>query len=167
MRNSLPFIFLLLFVFACSRLTEEEKLQRARDAMSSGKHDEAFQYYQMLYNEHPESEHRAEALYTKAAIVQNHRKDFTTAITLYRRLAEEYPDDERSAGAMFLVGFIYHNELHNLDSARVAYEEFIRRYPESEMIPSAQFELTNLGKDPAEIIGLGSKGDVTQQSPEK
>jgi len=42
--------------------------------------------------------------------------------------------------------------LKNIDSARIAYEDFIKRYPSNQLVVSAQFELGNLGKDPAEIL---------------
>lgn len=144
--------FLLLLLPACSQLAEEEKMQRAKQAHQAGDYDEALKYYQMLYNEHPKSPLRAEALNAEAAIQQNHRRDYLSAIQLYQKLADEYPNDQNAPGALFLVGFIYHNELKMLDSAKAAYEAFIQKYPNSEMIPSAQFELANLGKDPSEFI---------------
>lgn len=161
--KTLLLAFSLLFL-SCSQLVEEEKLQRAKQSLAAGNYEEALMYYQMLYNEHPQSKYRPEALYAKASIHQNYRRDFRTAIELYRRLATEYPNDPNAPGALFLVGFIFHNELRMLDSAKAAYEEFLNRYPQSDMVSSAQFELANLGKDPSEL--LESKTRVAQQREE-
>jgi TolA-binding protein len=163
----IPLFLCCLFFVSCSPLAEEEKMQRAKQALAAGNYDDALMYYQMLYNEHPQSKYRAEALYAKATIHQNHRRDFQTAIHLYRRLANEYPNDTNAPGALFLVGFIYHNELRNLDSARAAYGEFLARYPSSEMVASAQFELANLGKEPGDILSESERKEAAQKKKAK
>jgi TolA-binding protein len=150
-------IFLLLLLTGCSKPTEEELWNKGVDAQKSDNFDKALSSYQLLMKEYPKSEKVPEALYAIASIYQNNKQDstkhhFQKAIEAYQRLVNEYPHHATASSASFLIGFIYNNELKNTDSAKAAYEFYISRYPTSPMIESARFELSNLGREPADIL---------------
>ena len=160
--------FLLSMVLAftingCSKPNAEEMFNKGVDAQRAEQYDNAVIFYQDLINEYPDSTRTPEAYYAIATIYQNQKKDYHKAIQTFRQLVKKYPDHATASSASFLVGFIYNNDLKDTDSARIAYEEFIKRYPNNQLVVSAQFELNNLGKDPAEILEI--QADVAQENP--
>lgn len=150
-------VICLTLVIACKKLTDEDLWTKGVDAQKVEKLDEALQNYQQILDDYPNSPKVPDALFAIGSICQNQRRDINKAIVSYRRIVQEYPSHPTASGALFLIGFLYNNELKNVDSARSAYEEYLRKYPDGPMAPSAKFELSNLGKDPNDIISLSSK----------
>ena len=148
------FIFLcIVFVFiGCSKPSAEEMFNQGVDAQKAEQYDDAIASYQELIKAYPDSARTPEAVYAIGTIYQNHKHSNHEAIQTYRLLVEKYPNHATAANASFLIGFIYNNELKNTDSARIAYKEFIKRYPTNQLVVSAQFEMSNFGKDPTEIL---------------
>jgi TolA-binding protein len=165
MKFILCFTAMMFTLIGCSRPSAEEMYKKAEDAQRGEQYDIAVTSFQELIKTYPDSARTPEAYYAVGTIYQNHLKSYHSAIQAFRQLADKYPKHPTSSSALFLVGFIYNNELKNLDSARFAYEEFIKRYPGDQLVVSAQFELNNLGKDPAEI--LKSQTLMTEEPPKK
>lgn len=152
--NKTMFVALLTFfaLNSCSKLSEEEMLNKAIEAQKASQFNEALEGYEQFLQEYPKSVKVPEALYAMGSIYQSNKRDLRKAVDTYKRIVRDYPEHATASSASFLVGFIFNNELKNSDSAKMAYEEFLKRYPSSPMAPSARFELDNLGKDPEEII---------------
>ena len=151
------FIFVLTIVLVftligCSKPSAEEMFNKGADSQKAEQYDDAIASYQELIKAYPDSARTPEAVYAVGTIYQNHKHSFHQAIQTFRLLVEKYPNHATAPNASFLIGFIYNNELKNIDSARIAYEDFLKRYPDNQLVASVQFELSNLGKDPAEIL---------------
>lgn len=143
----------LMFIFAgCSKPSAEEMYKKGEDAQRAEQFDDALASYQELTATYPDSARTPEAWYAIGIIYQNHKQSYHQAIQAFRQLVDKYPNHATSSSASFLIGFIYNNDLKNIDSARIAYENFIKRYPDNQLADDAQFELSNLGKSPDEII---------------
>ena len=157
-------LFTLILMFAligCSKPSAEEMFNKGVEAQKAEQYDAAIDSYRELIRAYPDSTRTQEAYYAMATIYQNYKHSYHLAIHKFRQLVNKYPDHATSPSASFLIGFIYNNDLKNIDSARIAYEDFIKRYPTNQLVASAQFELSNLGKDPAEI--LKAQAQVVQE----
>jgi len=158
------FILVLMFVLTgCSKPSAEEMFNKGVDAQKAEQYDAAIELYQELVMAYPDSARTPEAYYAIATICQNYKHSYHQAIYTFRQLVEKYPNHATSPSASFLIGFIYNNDLKNIDSARIAYGNFIKQYPTNPLVVSAQFELSNLGKDPAEI--LKTQAELTKEKP--
>lgn len=164
---SICLIFTVILFVGCSKPSAEEMFSKGVKAQISEQYDDALIYYQELIQTYPDSARTPEAYYAMGAIYQNHQKSFHQAIDMYRQLVEKYPTHVTSPNASFLIGFIYSNELHNIDSARISYGEFLKRYPTNQLASSAQFELSNLGKEPSEILNEQSQILSSESKVEK
>ncbi len=148
---AIPLIFIVGLI-GCSRPSAEELYTKGSDAQRAENYDEAIASFQDLIKMYPDSARTPEAAYAIGAIYQNNKHQFPLAIQAYRFLVEKYPGHATAPNAAFLIGFIYNNELKQVDSARLAYEDFLKRYPTNQLVQSVQFELSNLGKDPTDIL---------------
>ena len=160
-------LILLCGLIGCSRPSAEEIYNKGLDAQRAENFDAAIASYQELIKTYPDSARTPEAAYAIGAIYQNHTHQFPLAIQAFRFLVEKYPNHATAPNAAFLIGFIYNNDLKNSDSARIAYEDFLRRYPANQLVQSVQFELSNLGKDPAEILKAQTQMADEGQKPAK
>jgi TolA-binding protein len=163
MRYLIAAIVLVLSFTGCSKPSAEEIFKKGEDAQKIEQYDAAITSYQELIKAYPDSARTPEACYAIASIYQNQKQLYHQAIQAYRQLVEKYPNHATSPSASFLIGFIYNNDLKNIDSARIAYEDFLKRYPMDQLVVSAQFELRNLGKDPAEILKAQTQVLVAQE----
>ncbi|MGD0590551.1 MAG: tetratricopeptide repeat protein [Bacteroidota bacterium] len=162
------FTFVLMFALnGCSKPSAEEMFSKGVDAQKAEQYDAAITSYQELIAAYPESARTPEAWYAIGTIYQNHKQSYHQAIHTFRQLVEKYPNHATSPSASFLIGFIYNNDLKNIDSARIAYEDFIKQYPTNQLVASAQFELSNLGKDPAEILKAQAQVAQEETKPAK
>ena len=159
---------LLMFIFtSCSKPSAEEMFNQGTDAQKAEQYDEAITSYQALFNAYPDSARAPEAVYAIGTIYQNHKHSYHQAIQTFRTLVEKYPNHATAANAYFLIGFIYNNELKNRDSARILYEDFLKRYPGNQLTESVRFELSNLGKDPSEILKAQMQVAQEEMKPAK
>jgi outer membrane protein assembly factor BamD (BamD/ComL family) len=158
---------LTILLIGCSKPTSTEALQQAEqflaqartaaDTVSSADQlarifSPAIEAFREVVDGYPGTPEAERALFSIAATYNNESQEFPSAIEGYRRYVQEYPEGERAAVSMFLIGYIYNNQLGNIDSARAAYTRFLEKFPTHEMAPSAQFELSNLGKSPEELL---------------
>jgi TolA-binding protein len=160
-------LFIVFTLVGCSKPSAEEMFNRGVDAQKAEQYDDAIAAYQELIKAYPDSARTPEAAYAIGTIYQNHKHSYHQAIQTYRLLVEKYPNHATAANASFLIGFVYNNELKNIDSARIAYEEFIKRYPANQLVVSAQFEMSNLGKDPTEILKAQAQMAQEETKPGK
>jgi outer membrane protein assembly factor BamD (BamD/ComL family) len=142
-----------LFLFGCTKLTEEELWQKVEQSRIGGNFDSTIQVCQIIVQEYPNGQKASAALYLLGETYQNGKHDYHTAINYYQAFVKKYPDLNSTPVAMFIIGFIYNNNLQMIDSARIAYQEFVTKFPNHELASSAKFELENLGKSPDEIVG--------------
>jgi TolA-binding protein len=152
MRYLIAGIVVVLTFAGCSKQSAEEMFNKGSDAQKAEQYDAAIASYQELIKAYPDSTRTSEAVYAIGTIYQNQKHSYHQAIQTFRSLVEKYPNHATASNASFLIGFIYNNELKNIDSARIAYEDFLKRYPTNQLVASVQFELSNLGKDPADIL---------------
>jgi len=160
-------ICIVFTLASCSRQSAEEMFNKGSDAQKAEQYDVAIASYQELINAYPDSARTPEAVYAIGTIYQNHKHSYHQAIQTFRFLVEKYPNHGTASNASFLIGFIYNNELKNNDSARIAYEDFLKRYPTNQLVASVQFELSNLGKDPAEILKAQTQMAQEETKPAK
>jgi TolA-binding protein len=165
----LPFltIVFLFGLIGCSKQSAEEMFTKAQDAQKSEQYDASIDLYQDLINAYPDSARTPEAVFAIGTIYQNHKHSYHQAIQSFRFLVEKYPNHATAANASFLVGFIYNNDLKNIDSARIAYEDFLKRYPTNQLVESVKFEISNLGKDPADILKAQTQIAAEEMKPAK
>ena len=142
-----------LFLFGCTKLTEEELWQKVEQSRTGGNFDSTIQVCQIIVQEYPNGQKASAALYLLGETYQNGKHDYHTAINYYQAFVKKYPDLNSTPVAMFIIGFIYNNNLQKIDSARIAYQEFVTKFPNHDLASSAKFELENLGKSPDEIVG--------------
>ena len=165
------FFFILIFIsftlVGCSKPSAEEMFNQGADAQKAEQYDAAIATYQELIKAYPDSARTPEAAYAIGTIYQNHRHSYHQAVQTYRFLVDKYPNHATASNASFLIGFIYNNELKNIDSARIAYEDFLKRYPTNQLVQSVQFELSNLGKDPSEILKAQTQMAQEEMKPAK
>jgi TolA-binding protein len=154
-------------LIGCSKPSAEEMFNKGVEAQKAEQYDAAIDSYRELIRAYPDSTRTPEAYYAMATIYQNYKHSYHLAIHKFRQLVNKYPDHATSPSASFLLGFIYNNDLKNIDSARIAYEDFIKRYPTNQLVASAQFELSNLGKDPAEILKVQAQVAQEETKPAK
>ena len=163
-------LFTLILMFAligCSKPSAEEMFNKGVEAQKAEQYDAAIDSYRELIRAYPDSTRTPEAYYAMATIYQNYKHSYHLAIHKFRQLVNKYPDHATSPSASFLIGFIYNNDLKNIDSARIAYEDFIKQYPTNQLVASAQFELSNLGKDPSEILKAQAQVAQEETKPAK
>ena len=159
-----------LFLFGCSKMTDDELWQKVEQSRATGNFDSTIQVCQMVVREYPNGQKASAALYLLGETYQNGKHDYHTAINYYQAFVKKYPDLNSTPVAMFIIGFIYNNNLQKIDSARIAYQEFVTKFPNHELASSAKFELENLGKNPDEIIGTNKDVAVKggkSKSPKK
>jgi TolA-binding protein len=158
---------IMLTLISCSKPSAEEMFNKGVDEQRAEQYDDAIASYKELIKTYPDSTRTPEAVYAIGSICQNHKNDYYQAIQSYRHLVEKYPNHATAANASFLIGFIYNNSLKNIDSARIAYEDFLKRYPMNQLVESVKFEISNLGKDPAEILKAQTQAAQETTKPSK
>lgn len=159
-----------LFLFGCSRMTEDELWQKAEQSRTGNNFDSTIQVCQTIVHEYPNGRKASAALYLLGETYQNGKHDYHAAINYYQAFVKKYPDLNSTPVAIFIIGFIYNNNLQMIDSARMAYQEFITKFPSHDLASSAKFELENLGKSPDEIVGTNKDAAVKggkSKSPKK
>lgn len=150
-----------LFLFGCSKMTEDELWQKVEQTRTGSNFDSTIQLCQMIVHDYPDGRKTSAAMYLLGETYQNGKHDYHAAINYYQAFVKKYPDLNSAPVAMFIIGFIYNNNLQMMDSARITYQEFIAKFPTHDLATSAKFELENLGRSPEEIVG--TKSDVASK----
>jgi len=159
-----------LFLFGCSKMTEDELWQKVEQSRAGNNFDSTIQVCHRIVQEYPNGQRASAALYLLGETYQNGKHDYHTAINYYQAFVKKYPGLNATPIAMFIIGFIYNNNLQMIDSAKIAYQEFVAKFPSHELASSAKFEIENLGKSPDEIIGTNKDVAVKggkSKSPKK
>jgi len=151
---------LLMMMFVnCSRdsvKTAEGYWDLGRESFNNKKYEESIAYYQKLVKRFPQDTLAIQALFSVAEIYKNNLKDFTKSIDSYNQILSQFSADPKTPNASFMIGYIYANDLNDYDKAKASYEKFIELYPDHMLVPSAQWEIENLGKSLDEIPQLQS-----------
>ncbi len=125
-----------------------------RSDVTANKAMGTIEYLIKEFNDHPII---PEALYLKANIYLNDKKDFYRALNTYQEIIYKYKGSSFEPISRFMIGYIYANVQPDFPKARAAYQTFLEKYPEHELAPSVQFELEYLGKQINNIDELTSK----------
>ena len=176
------FVTALLLIAGCSKKSApelfkeaEETQQRAQRVVDSlGRaanigeiFGEVVEGYEKVFREHPASSEAEQALFKVGEIqagILNRPED---ALKAFRRYAEAFPSTPKTETAMFMVGYIFNNDLNMIDSAKAAYTRFLERFPDAELATSAQYELSNLGKKPEDLLPLEPGEPQVASTPKK
>ncbi len=142
----------LCSLIGCSKPNAEEMYKKGESAQRDENYDGALEAYRELIGTYPDSTRTPEAYYAAGVIYQNYKHNNRAALNTYRDLAEKFPHHPVASNAAFLLAFIYENDFHQLDSAKAAFEYFLNTYPNDALSSSARLELSNLGKDPDQIL---------------
>jgi len=148
-------LFLIALMFAsCSRKSDRELEQLAKNAEQQKNWAIAVDYYAEIVDRFPQTALAESSQYRIATIYSNDAelKDARRAVHSYLRFHALFPKSPRAPVALFLAGFLYNNELHSIDSARMVYQDYLQQYPDHELAASAKYELETLGKDPNELM---------------
>jgi TolA-binding protein len=164
MRIFLLYLSVIFLFSSCSKKTEEQYLQEAKNARDQKNYQLAIENYQQLADHYKSSESAEKAQLAIAAVYNNEMHDFEKAATAYQKFYSMYPGSKDAPSALFLAGFLLSNELHKYDSAKIMYEMFLQKFPDHELAASAKFELSTLGKDPGQFISpeVTSKTDSSK-----
>ena len=158
-KQVITFTFILIFLAACGKNSDESLYQTAKSNIDEGKFAEAIEDFKRIINEYPKSNYTAASKFELGKLYQGHvlpriprEESIKEAINYYSQINTEYPDSVEAVSSLFMIAFLEANEIGNLDKARETYEEFLKRYPNHELAISARAELNNLGKTPEEIL---------------
>lgn len=144
----------------CSaKKTDKQLFDEAQNFLKQDKVPEAVMAFEMIVNDHSDSEIAPEALSQLAGLYQNkliksisERENLEKAIELFKKLHNDYPKTTFAPSGLFMAGFINANELQKYDEATKLYKQFLEEYPEDELAASAKAELDNMGLSPEEIL---------------
>lgn len=158
-------VFSILLLISCSKTTDQQYLDQAKNLFKENKVAEAIASYKSLLEEYPESSLAPKALIELANLYQNHadktltsEQSFDNAQKYFREVFDKYQNSDEAPKALFMSAFILANELKRYDDATEAYKLFIEKYPRNPLAVAAQEELDNMGLSPEEIL---KKKEVT------
>jgi soluble lytic murein transglycosylase-like protein/TolA-binding protein len=120
---------------AQTKLTEAERLRRARIYQFNRSFAEARPHWLALVNEFPQSAARAEALFQLGRGLFLEDK-FAEAIKWYERVHDEFPQKDEGEQGFYFVGHCY-QYLNDADKAVARYEAFLKAYPNSDFVGTA------------------------------
>ncbi len=141
-----------IFLFGCSRMSEDQLLSEAQKAYTEKDYPKAIKHFEELVDRFPKGQFSETSQLRIGTIYSDDLQDFPKAIESYRKCMTLFPESGAVAKSKFLIGFVFNNYLHQYDSARAAYEEFLAKYPNHEMAASAKFEIETMGKDIDQIF---------------
>jgi TolA-binding protein len=146
-------------VVSCSKLTDQQYLDQAKNLLKENKVNEAVSSYKSIIEDYPDSKLAPKALVELANLYQNQldknlppAESFDMAQKYFREVYDKYPNSEEASKALFMSAFILANELKRYDDATEAYKLFIEKFPRNPLAVSAQEELDNMGLSPEEIL---------------
>lgn len=158
MKNLFLLLLTSILFVSCSK-NDQEIFENAEQLKNRNQYQQAFDEYDKIVKEHPDSKYAPDALFNMAYFYQNkYLKNVTpeqsnqNAAKLFRQVFDKYPDYSKAPEALFYSGFILANELKEYSDATSAYNLFLRNYPDHELATSAKYELDNMGKSPDDIL---------------
>jgi len=159
MKSIIALLTLLLIIGCSTKKSDKELFDEAQKNLKEDKIPEAVMAFEVLVNDHSDSELAPETLSQLGSLYQNkqikslsEKENLEKAITIFKKLHDEYPSSSYAPSGLFMAGFIYANELQNYEEAEALYKQFLSEYPDDDLAPSAQAELDNLGLSPEEIL---------------
>lgn len=159
MYKIISIIFSFFIIVSCSKITDQQYLDQAKDLLKENKVSEAISSYKSLIEDYPESQLAPKALVELANLYQNKldnnlpsAESFELAQKYFRDVYDKYPNSEEAPKALFMSAFILANELKRYDDATEAYKLFVEKFPKNPLAVAAQEELENMGLSPEEIL---------------
>lgn len=95
--------------------------KKAKYYASLGKHENALDVYEKIYEKYPKYKKRGEALFMQAFIVEVNQNDLAKAESIYKKYLEEFPDGDFAKDAKFSIENLY-----------LSPEELIQKFKEAE-----------------------------------
>jgi TolA-binding protein len=152
-------VLIIIAVVSCSKMNDQDYLNRAESEVKDKKINEAVADLQTLLKEFPESKLAPKALVQLATIYQGQlvkgltmRESFDKSQKYFKEVYDKYQNSEEAPSALFMSSFILANHLHRFDEATAGYKLFIEKYPDNPLVVSAKDELDNMGLSPEEIL---------------
>lgn len=149
----------LVLLIACSKVSETELMESAKQLIDNNNLTEAITIYEQIIDEYPESENTPKALVALAGIYQSKGdktisdvENLNKAIQYYEMVYNKFPQSNDAPVSLFMIGYIQANELKNFDEATKNYNTFLEKYPNHEMAVAARQELDFMGLSPEEIL---------------
>ena len=159
MRKILPILFLFVLLISCSKMTDKEYMDQAKNLLKEQKVSDAIENYKKLIDEFPNSKLSITALQELANIYQNNldksvsqSESFDLSQKYFREVFDKYPNSVDAPKSLFMSGFILANELKRYDDATETYKLFLEKFPKNPLAVSAQQELDNMGLAPEDIL---------------
>jgi TolA-binding protein len=114
----------------------------------------AIESFQKLIKDYPTSDHKAEALYRLAQLME-HAKDNEKALALYGQLLEEFPKSEWADKALFARGKLLAEKMDKPKDAAKDFERIEREFPDSPL------------RGEARSAGGAARDEATREDGEK
>jgi TolA-binding protein len=159
MKKVLLSVFMMLIIFACSQITDQEYFDKAYNFLKEKKYKDVVINLETLIKEYPESKLAPKAMVQIASLYETHliegvnySESYKKAAELYHQVYEKYPDSEEAPVALFQCGFLYDNEMKNYDEATKKYNLFLEKYPNHKYAAIVKQSLDIMGIDPEDII---------------
>ena len=99
--KSFSSLLIIAILFGCSKLSENEYYDLAKENYAEQKFELAINDFRSLIDNYPESTHSSEALFMIGFINANDLKDLEEAKKYYQRFIEKYPDHELIGSATY------------------------------------------------------------------
>ncbi len=122
--------------------SDMQALEAANNLSQAAKHKEAFDAYDKLLKEFPNSNLAPEALFG-LGYSQFSLKNYKAAIATQQKLLEAHPESAKAADAMFNMANSQ-IQLGQVDNAKKTLRDLMNKHPASLVIPSAQKRLKAL-----------------------
>jgi len=159
MKKIFLFLFISLFIAGCSKKTETEYMNKAKESWQKNDITEAINAYESLVKDYPDGVQAPKALMELGKIYQykvdkklTDRESLDKAVETFKKLFARYPKSDEAPLALFMIAFIQANELQMYDEATKNYKLFIEKFPEHPMAQNAKDELSTMGMTPDQIL---------------
>lgn len=109
----------------------------------------AMDAYEKLLKDYPTSEHRAEAMYRLAQILE-YAREYQRALQLYSELTELYPKSPWADKALFAKGKLLAEQMDKQKEAAEEFKKLAEEYPDSPLKGTAEAEARQAGEKAAQ-----------------
>ncbi|MDF1866608.1 MAG: tetratricopeptide repeat protein [Saprospiraceae bacterium] len=166
MKQSIFFLFLLVFMVACSSDKEGsegsdpaiEVLEKEVEAEPNAENSKALlDKYSEFVAANPESHDVNSRYLYRAASLQYRMNRFSGAINLLKQALKDHYTGDNTANNVLLLGSIFKEKLNNEEGASTTYQCFIEAFPNNEKTASVKADYGNLPDFETRLLSLGNK----------
>ncbi len=157
------FVFLLVCVAGCQKLSDEDLWIRVEAAKVNNNWDSTKQVCEKILSEYPKGRYASWARFGLAESFR-FKNQPREALNNYKLFYQQYPDMQPSALSLFLVGYIYKNNFQMIDSAKFFFQAFLIKYPNHDLAPTVRTELNFIGGSPDQVLdGVKQKQKMSKK----